>query len=95
MEVSLSSEDAAFSDEVRAFIAANHRPEMRLPNPETDLAGVMGMTDELNVGHYLKTLLAINIQYGDPTFHVLRCAEDVFGSARGAIGAVSPTVSAA
>jgi alkylation response protein AidB-like acyl-CoA dehydrogenase len=47
------------------------------------LHGGMGMTDELNVGHYLKRLIAINVQYGDPTFHILRCAEDVFGSARG------------
>jgi alkylation response protein AidB-like acyl-CoA dehydrogenase len=57
------------------------------------LHGGMGMTDELNVGHYLKRLIAINIQYGDPTFHVC-AAEDVFGSARGTIGAASPTVSA-
>ena len=53
MEVSLSGEDAAFREEVRAFIAANYPPEMRVPNPETDLNGGMGTTDELNVGHYL------------------------------------------
>jgi alkylation response protein AidB-like acyl-CoA dehydrogenase len=41
------------------------------------LHGAMGMSDELNVGHYLKRLIAINIQYGDPAFHVLRCAEDL------------------
>jgi alkylation response protein AidB-like acyl-CoA dehydrogenase len=45
------------------------------------LHGGMGMTEELKVGHYLKRLVAINIQYGDPAFHLLRCAEDVFGSA--------------
>ena len=39
------------------------------------------MTYELNVGHYLKRLIAINIQFGDPAFHILRCAEDVLGSA--------------
>lgn len=39
------------------------------------------MTDELKVGHYLRRLIAINIQYGDPAFHTRRCAEDVFGSA--------------
>ena len=53
------------------------------------LHGGMGMTDELNVGHYLKRLIAINVQYGDPTFHVLRCAEHVFGSAREATSATS------
>src|ERR1700716_4640040 len=37
MELSLSREDAAFRDEVRAFIAKNYPHEMRVPNPETDL----------------------------------------------------------
>ena len=37
MELDLSSEDAAFRDEVRAFIAENYPVEMRVPNPETDL----------------------------------------------------------
>ncbi len=37
MELALSPEDAAFRDEVRAFIAANYPAEMRVPNPETDL----------------------------------------------------------
>jgi hypothetical protein len=35
MEHNLSSEDAAFRDEVRAFIAENYPAEMRVPNPET------------------------------------------------------------
>src|ERR1700733_15188562 len=37
MELALSSEDAAFRDEVRTFIADNYPAEMRVPNPETDL----------------------------------------------------------
>jgi alkylation response protein AidB-like acyl-CoA dehydrogenase len=37
MELKLSKQDAAFRDEVRAFIAANYPQEMRVPNPETDL----------------------------------------------------------
>src|ERR1700752_2315907 len=37
MELALSREDAAFRDEVRAFIAQNYPAEMRVPNPETDL----------------------------------------------------------
>src|SRR4029434_6377162 len=37
MELNLSSEDAAFRDEVRAFIAENYPQEMSVPNPETDL----------------------------------------------------------
>ena len=38
MELQLSSEDAAFRDEVRGFIAENYPNEMRVPNPETDLS---------------------------------------------------------
>ena len=34
MELALSPEDAAFRDEVRAFIAENYPAEMRVPNPE-------------------------------------------------------------
>ncbi len=37
--------------------------------------GGMGMTDELNVGHYFKRISSINIQFGDPAFHVLRYAQ--------------------
>jgi alkylation response protein AidB-like acyl-CoA dehydrogenase len=37
--------------------------------------GGMGMTDELNVGHYFKRISSINIQFGDPAYHVLRFAQ--------------------
>jgi hypothetical protein len=37
MELSLSTGDAAFRDEVRSFIARSYPAEMRVPNPETDL----------------------------------------------------------
>jgi alkylation response protein AidB-like acyl-CoA dehydrogenase len=38
------------------------------------LHGGMGMTEELNVGHYFKRISSINIQFGDPAYHVLRYA---------------------
>ena len=31
--------------------------------------------DELNVGHYFKRISSINIQFGDPAYHVLRYAQ--------------------
>src|SRR6202051_662258 len=43
MEPNLSSEDAAFRDEVRTFIAENYPQEMRVPNPETDLTKEQSM----------------------------------------------------
>ena len=39
------------------------------------LHGGMGMTDELNVGHYFKRISSINIQFGDPAYHLLRFAQ--------------------
>ncbi|WFU39584.1 acyl-CoA dehydrogenase family protein [Bradyrhizobium sp. CB82] len=39
------------------------------------LHGGMGMTEELNVGHYFKRISSINIQFGDPAFHLLRYAQ--------------------
>ena len=39
------------------------------------LHGGMGMTDELNIGHFFKRISSINIQFGDPAFHVLRFAQ--------------------
>jgi len=38
------------------------------------LHGGMGMTDELNVGHYLKRIASINVQFGDPGYHLARYA---------------------
>jgi alkylation response protein AidB-like acyl-CoA dehydrogenase len=39
------------------------------------LHGGMGMTDELNIGHYFKRMSSINIQFGDPAYHALRYAQ--------------------
>jgi hypothetical protein len=38
------------------------------------LHGGMGMSDELNVGHYFKRISSINIQFGNPTYHLMRYA---------------------
>src|SRR4030081_935080 len=39
------------------------------------LHGGMGMSDELNVGHYFKRIAAINIQFGDPRYHLMRLTQ--------------------
>ncbi|MDA9451189.1 MULTISPECIES: acyl-CoA dehydrogenase family protein [unclassified Bradyrhizobium] len=36
------------------------------------LHGGMGMSDELAIGHYFKRIAAIDIQFGDPAFHLAR-----------------------
>jgi alkylation response protein AidB-like acyl-CoA dehydrogenase len=39
------------------------------------LHGGMGMSDELNVGHYFKRIASFNIQFGDPAYHIMRYAQ--------------------
>ncbi|MET4482124.1 acyl-CoA dehydrogenase family protein [Bradyrhizobium sp. F1.13.3] len=39
------------------------------------LHGGMGMSDELDVGHYFKRISSINIQFGDPAYHLMRYAQ--------------------
>ncbi len=39
------------------------------------LHGGMGMTDELNVGHYFKRLTMLDTQFGDHHYHLKRFAE--------------------
>ena len=41
------------------------------------LHGGMGMTDELSVGHYFKRITSINVQFGDPSYHLMRYARQV------------------
>jgi len=40
------------------------------------LHGGMGTSNELNIGHYFKRIASINIQFGDPTYHLLRYARE-------------------
>ena len=50
-------------------------PRKFVADQAVQLHGGMGMSDELNVGHYFKRISAINIQFGDPAYHVLRYAQ--------------------
>ena len=40
-----------------------------------ELHGGIGMSDELNVGHCFKRIASINVQLGDPTYHLMRYAQ--------------------
>jgi hypothetical protein len=60
----------------RSSHRARNRRSARLPvRRRTGGAahGGMGMSDELNIGHY-SSGSPINIQFGDPTYHLLRYA---------------------
>jgi hypothetical protein len=42
--------------------------------------GGMGMTDELDIGHYAKRLMMINTTFGDANFHRNRFVETAFAA---------------
>ncbi|EED35167.1 acyl-CoA dehydrogenase [Luminiphilus syltensis NOR5-1B] len=44
------------------------------------LHGGMGLTDELDIGHYAKRLMMINTTFGDGTFHRARYAEQAYAA---------------
>ncbi|MGC6476525.1 MAG: acyl-CoA dehydrogenase family protein [Parvibaculales bacterium] len=44
--------------------------------------GGMGMTEELNIGHYFKRLTTLNIQFGDEDFHLKRFSTESNKSAQ-------------
>ena len=66
-------------DEYEAMVAAAKakagRASQLAVQEGVQMHGGMGMTDELNVGHYFKRISSINIQFGDPAYHVLRYAQ--------------------
>ena len=75
MELNLSSEDAAFSRLASGVKSKIGYAGKFVADQAGQLHGGMGMTDELKVGHYFKRISSINIQFGDPAFHLLRFAQ--------------------
>ena len=58
-----------FVSAVKAFIgdACKNAGEWAI-----QLHGAMGMTEECRAGHYAKRMFAINLTYGDATWHLSR-----------------------
>jgi alkylation response protein AidB-like acyl-CoA dehydrogenase len=75
MQLNLSNEDAAFSRLASGVKSKIGYAGKFVADQAMQLHGGMGMTDELKVGHYFKRISSINIQFGDPAFHVLRFAQ--------------------
>jgi alkylation response protein AidB-like acyl-CoA dehydrogenase len=75
MQLNLSNEDAAFSRLASGVKSKIGYAGKFVADQAVQLHGGMGMTDELKVGHYFKRISSINIQFGDPAFHVLRFAQ--------------------
>ena len=82
LTLSLAAEEPALS-RLAAGVKARIGESARFVGEQAvQLHGGMGMTDELNVGHYLKRLLALNILFGDAGFQLARFAEGVLPDAR-------------
>jgi alkylation response protein AidB-like acyl-CoA dehydrogenase len=75
LTLSLASRDAGLSRLASGAKSKIGYAAKFVADQAVQLHGGMGMTDELNVGHYFKRISSINIQFGDPAFHVLRYAQ--------------------
>ncbi|MCK1720733.1 acyl-CoA dehydrogenase family protein [Bradyrhizobium sp. 141] len=75
LSLSLSAGDSALSRLASGAKSKIGYAGKFVADQAVQLHGGMGMTDELNVGHYFKRISSINIQFGDPAFHVLRYAQ--------------------
>jgi alkylation response protein AidB-like acyl-CoA dehydrogenase len=75
LNLSLSAGDAGLSRLASGAKSKVGYAGKFIADQAVQLHGGMGMTDELNVGHYFKRISSINIQFGDPAFHVLRYAQ--------------------
>ncbi|MEA2899153.1 MAG: hypothetical protein QOJ84_4768 [Bradyrhizobium sp.] len=75
LNLSLSAGDAGISRLASGAKSKIGYAGRFIADQAVQLHGGMGMTDELNIGHYFKRISSINIQFGDPAFHVLRFAQ--------------------
>jgi alkylation response protein AidB-like acyl-CoA dehydrogenase len=75
LNLSLSSGEAGVSRLVSGAKSKIGYAGRFIADQAVQIHGGMGMTDELNVGHYFKRISSINIQFGDPAYHVLRYAQ--------------------
>jgi len=75
LNLSLSADDAGLSRLASGAKSKIGYAGRFIADQAVQLHGGMGMTDELNVGHFFKRISSINIQFGDPAYHVLRYAQ--------------------
>ena len=75
LNFSLSADDAGLSRLASGAKSKIGYAGRFIADQAVQLHGGMGMTDELNVGHFFKRISSINIQFGDPAYHVLRYAQ--------------------
>ena len=75
LNLSLSADDAGLSRLASGAKSKIGYAGRFIADQAVQLHGGMGMTDELNVGHLFKRISSINIQFGDPAYHVLRYAQ--------------------
>ena len=75
LNLSLSADDARLSRLASGAKSKIGYAGRFIADQAVQLHGGMGMTDELNVGHFFKRISSINIQFGDPAYHVLRYAQ--------------------
>jgi alkylation response protein AidB-like acyl-CoA dehydrogenase len=75
LNVSLMHEESGQSQLASAVKAKVGEAARFIGEQAIQIHGGMGMTDELSAGHYFKRLSAINILFGDATYHLLKYAK--------------------
>jgi hypothetical protein len=75
LNLSLSAGEAGLSRLASGAKAKIGYASRFVADQAVQLHGGMGMSDELDVGHYFKRISSINIHFGDPAYHVLRYAQ--------------------
>ena len=74
LNASLSQEAGSHTQLASAVKAKVGEAARFIGEQSIQIHGGMGMTEELNVGHYFKRLSAINILFGDATYHLMEYA---------------------
>lgn len=70
--MAIAEDDATRAREVSAAKLYVDRAARHVAQESIQLHGGMGMTDELDVGHYAKRLTMIGLTFGDRAFHLAR-----------------------
>jgi len=70
-----NEQSADLAREVAAMKAYVAKSAQRIGEEAIQLHGGMGLTEELDIGHYVRRLLMINTSFGDADYHRRRFCE--------------------
>ena len=75
-----NTDQAGLAKAVHALKAVVARNGKLIAEEAIQIHGGIGMTDELNVGHYVKRLMTLNVAFGDGDYHQGKFSQLNYGS---------------